>query len=132
MRKRAIVVAAIAGFGAVIPVAEAARKPSRSEKSAIKRVALKACGSPDCRFSGARVSTRNPHYAWASVVAEGYSGVLVKRRSVHSRRFKVIGFQGGGISACSYWRKRAPRAVLRDLHVGGVLDPATGRAGNCG
>jgi hypothetical protein len=132
MRKRAIVVAAAAVFGAVIPSADAARRPSRAERAAIKRVALKACSAPDCRFKGARVSTRNPHYAWASVIAEGFSGVLVKRWSVHSRRFKVIGFQGGGIQSCAYWRKRAPRAVLRDLHLSGLLDPASGRGGNCG
>lgn len=109
------------------------RAPSKTERTAIKRVALKACeGAPDaCKFHGARVSTANPRFAWADVTAEGFSGALVKRSSRHSRRFRVVGTQGGGIGACSYWRARAPRAVLRDLRISGVVDDS-GDVRNCG
>jgi hypothetical protein len=65
------------------------------------------------------------------VVGEGFSGVLLKRPTGHSRRFKVVGTQGGGIGECSYWRVRAPRGVLRDLHISGLVDDS-GTVRNCG
>jgi hypothetical protein len=112
--------------------AAADRKPSKAEKSAIKAVSLKACGSPPggCRFGGARISTANARFAWGDVTGEGFSGVLVKRPTKRSRRFRVIGTQGGGIGECSYWRARAPRAVLRDLRTSGLV--ASGDVRNCG
>jgi hypothetical protein len=115
-------------------VAAADRRPTKVEKSAIKRVALKLCSAAvpgECEFRRARVSTRNARFAWADVVEEGLSGALLKRPTRHSRRFKVIGVQGGGIGECSYWRARAPRAVLRDLRISGLVDD-TGAARNCG
>jgi hypothetical protein len=78
------------------------------------------------------VSSVNPRFAWADVAGEGFSGVLVKRREPSSRRFRVIGTQGGGIGECSYWRARAPRAVLRDLRVSGLVDAETGAVRTCG
>jgi hypothetical protein len=134
---RSSVVVALLAAGAVlgvsVPTAAADRAPSRSERSAIKRVALKACeGSPSgCRFRKARVSTRSSRYAWADVIGEGFSGALVKRPGAQSRRFRVVGTQGGGISTCAYWRARAPRAVLRDLHIRGVIDDS-GEVHSCG
>ena len=122
---------AAAVFASTVSTAAADRKPTKAERAAIERVALKACGAPDCDFRRARVSTRNVRFAWADVFAEGFSGVLVKRPTRHSRRFKVIGIQGGGISECSYWRARAPAGVLRDLHISGGVD-ATGATRNCG
>jgi hypothetical protein len=115
------------------PAALADRAPTKSERAAIKRVAAKPCAGPpsNCKFKRARVSTRNARYAWASVIGEGVSGVLVKRRTKHARRFRTIGVQGGGIQACSYWRRRAPRPVLRDLHIRGVIDD-TGATHSCG
>lgn len=106
------------------------RAPTKSERTAIKRVATKHCAQ-GCTFKKARVSTRNARYAWATVIGEGISGVLLKRRTPHAHRFKRIGFQGGGIQACSYWRKRAPRRVLRDLDISGLLDNS-GATGRCG
>ena len=122
-----------ATLGCLVPVAGASRAPSKSEKSAIQRPALKACGSParTCKFKQARVSTRSARFAWADVFGEGFSGVLLKRPTSHSRRFKVVGIQGGGISACSYWSARAPSAVLRDLHIAGVVDDS-GTVADCG
>jgi hypothetical protein len=115
--------------------ADAARKPaSRSEAIAIKRPALAACNkrAPDpCRVERVRISTRNERFAWATVLGEGFSGTLLKRVTGHPRRFRVIGTQGGGIGSCSYWRAKAPRAVLRDLRIEG-LDTATGKTGPCG
>jgi hypothetical protein len=131
------IVLALLASGAALgspAVAAADRPPSKAEASAIKRVAMKACraAAPDeCRFGRARVSTRNARFAWADVVGEGFSGVLLKRPTRHSRRFRVIGTQGGGISECSYWRARAPRAVLRDLHIAGLVDES-GATRNCG
>ena len=122
-------------FGALVPFADASRAPTKSEKAAIKRVALKKCesgGAPTpCRFHRARVSTKNARYAWADVTTEGFSAVLLKRASTKTRSFKVIGTQGGGIGDCKEWRKLAPRAVLKDLHVSGLKD-SSGDVGNCG
>jgi len=122
-----------AALGSAIPSAAADRPPSKAEASAIKRVALKACSSPapGCEFRKARVSTRNARFAWADVIGEGFSGVLLKRPTAHSRRFKVIGTQGGGIGSCDYWRARAPAGVLRDLRIRGLVDDA-GTVRNCG
>jgi hypothetical protein len=114
--------------------AAADRAPSKAERAAIEAVALKACNesAPDeCEFGRARVSTANARFAWADVVGEGFSGALLKRPSKRSHRFRVIGTQGGGIGACSYWRRRAPRAVLRDLRISGVVDD-DGTVRNCG
>jgi hypothetical protein len=129
-----VLLATAVAFGSVISTAAADRKPSKRETAAIKRVALQACRSaaPDeCEFGRARVSTRNARYAWADVVGEGFSGVLVKRPTGRSRRFRVVGSQGGGISTCSYWRARAPDGVLRDLRITGLVDD-TGATRNCG
>jgi hypothetical protein len=57
--------------------------------------------------------------------------VLVKRPTSRSRRFRVVGWQGGGIGSCDYWRARAPAGVLRDLRIAGVVDD-TGTTRNCG
>jgi hypothetical protein len=126
--------AAAAAFGTVTSSAAADRAPSRREASAIKRVALKACPPPtvsDCNVKRSRISTRGSRFAWADVIGEGLSGVLLKRPSARSRRFRIIGVQGGGVSSCSYWRARAPKSVLRDLHIGGVFDNS-GATHNCG
>ena len=118
-------------FWSVAAPAGAERRPSRAEARAIKRVALKKCGSPDCKFGRARVSTKDARFAWAGVTNEGFSGVLVKRPTRGSRRFRVVGWQGGGIGSCDYWRARAPAAVLRDLRIAGVVDDS-GTTRNCG
>ena len=122
-------------FGVLVPLADASRAPTKSEKAAIKRVALKKCnsgGAPTpCRFHKARVSTKNARYAWADVTTEGFSGVLLKRANTKTRSFKVIGTQGGGIGDCAQWRKLAPRAVLKDLRVYGLTD-SSGASGLCG
>ena len=120
-----------ATFCSVAAPAAADRRPSKAERRAIERVALEKCGSTDCEFRRARVSTRNPRFAWGNVFAEGFSGVLVKRPTSRSRRFRVVGWQGGGIGSCDYWRGRAPAAVLRDLRIAGVVDD-TGTTRNCG
>jgi hypothetical protein len=120
-----------AALAATAAPAAADRAPSKTERAAIKRVALDACSRPDCEFGRARVSTPKARFAWADVVGEGFSGVLLKRPSRHSVKFRVIGTQGGGIGECSYWRARAPRSVLRDLHVSGLVG-TSGEVRNCG
>lgn len=81
---------------------------------------------------------RRPHldaqsrFAWANAIGEGFSGALVKRPRSHGTNFKVAGTQGGGVSTCSDWRRRAPRPVLRDLGISGLLNVRTGASGNCG
>jgi hypothetical protein len=131
-RSAALALLAAGGiFWSVATPAVADRRPSKAETRAIKRVALKKCGSPDCKFGGARVSTKDARFAWADVTDEGFSGVLVKRPSPRSSRFRVVGSQGGGIGSCDYWRARAPAAVLRDLDIAGVVDDS-GTTRNCG
>ena len=133
MRLPVAVLAIGAAFALIAPAAVADRAASKSERAAIKRVALAHCDAPGgCTFKKARVSTRSARYAWADVFGEGFSGALLKRATAHSRRFKVVGIQGGGIGACSYWRARAPRSVLRDLDVVGLTDISAGTTGSCG
>jgi len=115
--------------------AQAARQPSAPEAKAIERAALRSCeghGPPgsSCDFHGARVSTRDPHFAWADVTTEGFSGALLKRPAKASTHFHVIATQGGGIETCSKWRRQAPRRVLADLHVVGLR--GDGSTGSCG
>jgi curli biogenesis system outer membrane secretion channel CsgG len=133
--RRAGLVLIVLMFGALVPPADASRAPTKRERAAIKRVALKKCnsgGAPAaCRFHKARVSTKNARYAWADVTTEGFSAVLLERANTKTRRFKVVGTQGGGVGDCSYWRKRAPRAVLKDLKVYGV-EAGSGATGICG
>jgi hypothetical protein len=132
---RAAVLAAVAAgatMGLIAAPASAARPPTDGEKAVIKRVAMRACHpAPGCHFRRARVSTRNARFAWADVLGEGFSGVLLKRPSPRSRSFKVVGTQGGRLGLCSYWRARAPAAVLHDLHVNGLLDDESTTA-RCG
>lgn len=130
-----MVLALVAGLCALVAApADAARRPTRPEAHAIKRVALKACnrgGAPyPCRYHRARVSTRNARYAWADVTTDGFSAVLLRRPSRGSTRFRVVGWQGGGIGSCREWRKHAPAAVLRDLGVSGLR--SDGSVGRCG
>ncbi len=131
MRRLSLAVTVLAALCLAAPAA-ADRKPSKAEKSAIKAVSLDACGSPPggCTFVRARVSTADARFAWARVGGEGFSGALVKRPTRRSHRFRVVGIQGGGIGECAYWRKRAPRAVLRDLRIRGL--DASGDFRNCG
>jgi hypothetical protein len=131
MRRISFALTLLAALALAAPAA-ADRKATKAEKAAIKPVALAACQSPagECRFHGARVSTANARFAWANVTNEGFSGALLKRPTRRSHRFRVIGTQGGGIGECSYWRARAPRAVLRDLRIAGLLK--SGDVRNCG
>ena len=134
MRRAGFLVTVLAMFGALVPCADASRAPTARERAAIKRVAMKACdgAAPDpCRFHRARVSTKNARYAWADVTTEGFSAVLLRRASTRTRRFKVIGTQGGGIGDCAEWRKLAPRAVLKDLRIYGLTD-SSGATSICG
>jgi hypothetical protein len=122
----------IAAALCVAAPAQADRKPTAEEEAAIERVGVQACAKPpgDCAFRGARVSTANERYAWANVIADGFSGALVKRPSRASADFRVVGTQGGGIGECRYWRKRAPRRVLKDLRIRGLVK--SGAVRNCG
>jgi hypothetical protein len=130
---------AVATVGAMLVAslapAEAARQPTPSEAKAIKRAAMRACdghGPPGstCEFHGARVSTRDPRFAWADVTVDGFSAALLERPTKRSTHFHAVATQGGGIGACSYWRKHAPKRVLADLHVVGLR--ANGSTGRCG
>jgi hypothetical protein len=125
----------IAILVAGLATAEAARQPPPAEAKAIERAAMRACdghGPPgsSCEYHGARVSTRDPHYAWADVTTDGFSAALLKRPTKRTNHFHVIAIQGGGIETCAKWRKKAPRRVLADLHVVGLhADGSTGRCG---
>jgi hypothetical protein len=133
-RKWKMGVALLAMLGAcaaVVPSAVADRRPTQRERAAIRDAALKACGDSTCRFRRARVSTRNARYAWVIVTKEGFSAVLLRRPSRRSRRWRAIGTQGGGISECSYWERRAPDRVLRDLGIQGLVG-TSGEVRTCG
>lgn len=124
----------IALLVASLATAEAARQPTAPEAQAIERAALRACdghGPPGstCEFHGARVSTRDPHFAWADVTTDGFSGALLKRPTKASTHFHVVAIQGGGVELCSKWRRQAPSRVLADLHVVGLR--GNGSAGRC-
>ncbi len=133
---------AVLGAAAVVAIlvtsltaAEAARQPTATEAKAIKRAAMRACsghGPPgsSCEFHSARVSTRDPHYAWADVTVDGFSAALLHRPTNRSTHFHVIAIQGGGIETCAKWRRKAPKQVLADLHVVGLR--ANGSTGRCG
>jgi hypothetical protein len=123
--------AVLGACAALVPSAVADRRPTQSERAAIRDAALKACGGSTCTLRRARVSTRSARYAWATVTTEGFSGVLLRRPSRRSQRWRVIGTQGGGISECSYWERRAPRRVLRDLSVHGLVG-TSGEVRTCG
>ena len=121
MRRISLVLPLLAALALAAPAA-ADRKATKAERAAIKPVVLDVCGSSagECRFHGARVSTADGRFAWANATNEGFSGALVKRPTRRSHRWRVVATQGGGIGECSYWRKHAPRAVLRDLRIKGL------------
>jgi hypothetical protein len=136
MRNRSLVMATLTMVALALVATSPAiadRSATKAERAAIKRVTMKRCGAPDgCTLRKTRISTRNARYAWADIIGEGVSGMLLKRPTSRSRRFEVVGFQGGGIGECTYWRKRAPRSVLRDLDIDGLVDVASGTEGSCG
>jgi hypothetical protein len=136
MRNRSLVMATLTMVALALVATSPAiadRSATKAERAAIKRVTMKRCGAPDgCKLRKTRISTRNARYAWADIIGEGVSGMLLKRPTSRSRRFEVVGFQGGGIGECTYWRKRAPRSVLRDLDIDGLVDVASGTEGSCG
>lgn len=121
----------VVSFAVATSPAVAARPATAAEGAAIKRVTVSKCGVPGgCRWNGARVSTANPRYAWANVFGEGISGMLVRRPSTNGERFRVIATQGGGIGECAEWRTHAPKRVLRDLRIKGLV--ASGNVVTCG
>ncbi len=111
--------------------AQAAREPTPREAKAIKQAAMRSCVAPTgrCRWHGARVSTRDPRFAWARITTEGFSGALLKRATPRAHRFRVVATQGGGVELCTHWRKHAPARVLADLRIGGL--DASGAYGRC-
>jgi hypothetical protein len=134
MRRPLLLLAAVAAMLVAAAPARADRAPSKSERAAIKALALKTCNGSapaECRFHGARISTPRARFAWANVTGEGFSGALLKRPTKRSLRFRVIATQGGGIGECSEWRREAPRIVLRDLRIVGLVDDS-GTIRNCG
>lgn len=122
MRRISLALTLLASLVLAAPAA-ADRKATQAERAAIKPVVLDVCDSAagPCTFHGARVSTANARFAWANATNEGFSGALMKRPTRRSRRWRVVATQGGGIGECSYWRKHAPRAVLRDLRIKGLV-----------
>jgi hypothetical protein len=110
--------AALAMVVAGLSTAEAARQPSPPEAKAIKRAALRACsghGPPgsSCEFNGARVSTRDPHFAWANVTTDGFSATLLHRPTKRSTHFHVVAIQGGGIEPAQSGASRRRSASWR-------------------
>ena len=114
----------VVAFVSCAPLAQAARKPTKREAKAMKRVAMKHCRRHDipryCKATeAARVSTANPRYGYADVVGNHSSRRYLKRNTPRSTRWRVVTFVGGGIPACEEMRDAMPRNVLRDLRVTG-------------
>jgi hypothetical protein len=110
--------------------AEASRAPEQVELKAIRRAAMIDCNRHqnvpgyDCRWRGdVKISTIDPRYAWAEVMGPAYdhSGIL-RRRSKHAQRWRVVRVVGGGIQPCSYWYAKAPRAVVREFGLRGYRE----------
>ena len=112
----------MAMFGALVPFADASRRRRRASERRSRR------GAEDVPLPR-RVSRRTALRLGRRPAR--FSATLLKRASTRTRRFKVIGTQGGGIGDCAEWRKLAPRAVLKDLRISGLKD-SSGAAGNCG
>jgi hypothetical protein len=70
-----------------------------------------------------RVSSVSARYAWAQASGPNYdnSGIL-RRPGVHGQKWKMIVVAGGGIQPCSYWYKKVPRRVVKDLKVTGYTE----------
>ena len=85
---------------AALPAAAAAdRSPTKAERRAIERKALKTCRAAapgECETPQGPRLDRNARFAWADVVGEGFSGVLLKRATGRAHRFRVAGTQGAG------------------------------------
>lgn len=117
---------------ALTSVSGASRRATPREWDAIKAAAMRDCRKEQpvpaaygtCRWRGrVLVSTVNRRYAWASVTGPSYdnSGIL-RRPTMHSRRWRVIRVVGGGVSPCSRWWRAAPREVVHDLRIRGYTE----------
>lgn len=111
--------AALILAGAHSPVADAHRAPSVKERKAIQKVALRHCRSQDrgCRRARVMISTVNSRYAFGGAQGMNFYGGALMRR--WRGTWRVRGSQGGGIQACSSWRRIAPRKVLKDFRISG-------------
>ena len=112
------------------PVASAARQAMGVERDRIVAVALGHCETTTsslpnytpCASRGEPlVSTDDERFAWAPVVGETYSGTLLQRSTSDGDDFRVIASRGGGQAACAAWWSAAPRAVVADLALPGII-----------
>lgn len=118
--------AAMAMVASSAVVADASRAPSKKERGAIKRAAMRYCepqeqSGYECVWKGhIRVSTRNSRFAYARVSGPAYdsSGIL-KRRTRNSRHWRMVRVVGGGIQPCAYWYSAAPKAVVHEFKIRG-------------
>lgn len=128
---------ALAGAGAFAlwsaPAADAARAPTKAERSALRSVGLKACrawGDTGCKVTAIRVSTVNRRYAYVATASSSrYPRLIVKRPRATGGGWKVRTELGDRAVACAdLVRFAAPRRVLRDLGIQGY----TGSGGHYG
>jgi hypothetical protein len=117
----------IAAVACLLPTrAEARRQPSRAERNGIALVIGGICSRtrvpnpPPCHMLRAFVSTVDPRFAWADVVADAYTGTLLKRPRGRGGGWHAIANQGGGVVNCSNWYSVASHAVVNDLRLGGL------------
>lgn len=112
-----------------VVVADASRAPTREERKAIKRAAMRNCAPQEatgyqCIWRGhVRVSTRDPRYAYARVSGPAYdsSGIL-RRRHRNSSNWRMVHVVGGGIQSCEQWYRNAPRRVVREFKIRGFTE----------
>ena|SRR5450759_5040506 len=143
----ATVALVVGAFGLSASTSHAERSPTRSEARDLRTFALAWChhhSNPQagpCVYGAydrlavyrTRVSTVDPHFAWADVTTEASSGLLVKRPHRYGGHWKVIAIGGGGVSNCSDWYKAVSHRVSADLGlVGLVRGVNNGNAVACG
>ncbi|HVY96860.1 MAG TPA: hypothetical protein VHA54_07865 [Solirubrobacterales bacterium] len=117
---------AAAGLLLLAATAEAARAPTPGELRAIRKATMRDCKTDQhawrnhsCKWEGhVRVSTINPHYAWADASGPWYdnSGVL-RRPSVKGQRWRSVWVWGGSAQSCAQIRRQVPRRVVHEFGV---------------
>jgi hypothetical protein len=105
---------------AAIPTSQATlnrRAPTPAELRALTRLAYpcKDIDGSRCPLHWVHVSTIDGRFAYVLITAEGYSGLLAKRPTKRSLKFRIMTRSGGGIAPCKVWERFAPWPVLRDL-----------------
>ena len=122
---------AIVASGALLAtIAQASRKATKSEQHAIHRLLEKGCPGLRsggkvyrCTWHGARISTIDSRYAFASYAGPDYDhSSLVRRSTKTGHQWKVLAVVGGSLQDCTHWTSKAPLSIVREFHLTGARD----------